>query len=124
MQHESVLTTIGNTPLIKLSRMSNGIIPATVYGKVEAYNPGHSAKDRIALFMIEEAERRGDIKPGDTIIEATSGNTGYSLAMVCAIKGYHCVLTLTFGRRVSCMPRRCRTRRPAFVLLQGRAVGR
>jgi len=95
MQHESVLTTIGNTPLIKLSRMSQGIIPAAVYGKVEAFNPGQSAKDRIALYMIEEAERRGHIKKGDTIIEATSGNTGYSLAMVCAIKGYHCVLTVT-----------------------------
>lgn len=95
MQYESVLETIGNTPLIKLSRMADGIIPATVFGKVEAYNPGHSAKDRIALFMVEEAERRGDIKPGDTIVEATSGNTGYSLAMVCAIKGYHCILTVT-----------------------------
>lgn len=95
MHHESVLATIGNTPLIKLSRITEGMIPATVYGKVEAFNPGQSAKDRIALYMLEKAEEAGHIKPGDTIVEATSGNTGYSLAMVCALKGYRCVLTVT-----------------------------
>jgi len=94
MPYENVLETIGNTPLIKLARIGKDI-PATVYGKVEAYNPGQSAKDRIALHMVEEAERSGQLKPGGTIIEATSGNTGYSLAMVSALKGYQCVLTVT-----------------------------
>ncbi len=94
MYYENVLATIGNTPLIKLNRIGAGL-PCAVFGKVEAYNPGHSAKDRIALFMIEEAERKGLLHPGGTIIEATSGNTGFSLAMVSAIKGYRCILTLT-----------------------------
>ncbi len=94
MHYENVLATIGKTPLIKLSRICQNL-PATVMGKVEAFNPGNSAKDRIALFMIEEAERKGKIKPGDTIIEATSGNTGYSLAMICSLKGYRCILTVT-----------------------------
>jgi cystathionine beta-synthase len=95
MQYESVAATIGQTPLIKLSRMTQGLIPCQVYGKVEAFNPGQSAKDRVALYMIEQAEKRGDLKPGGTVIEATSGNTGYSLAMVSALKGYRCVLTVT-----------------------------
>ena len=94
MYYNSVLETIGETPLIKLSRISASL-PATVFGKVEAYNPGQSAKDRIALHMVEEAERLGNLKPGSTLIEATSGNTGYSLAMVAALKGYQCVLTVT-----------------------------
>ncbi len=94
MYYDSVLQTIGNTPLIKLSRICADI-PATVMGKVEAYNPGQSAKDRIALYMVEQAERKGLIEPGATIIEATSGNTGYSLAMVCSLKGYRCILTVT-----------------------------
>lgn len=94
MRYENVLGTIGNTPLIQLSRICKSV-PATVYGKVEAYNPGQSAKDRTALFMVEQAEREGLIKPGDTIVEATSGNTGYSLAMICSMKGYRCVLTVT-----------------------------
>ncbi len=91
---ENVLATIGNTPLIKLHRVVNEI-PGTVLAKVEGFNPGQSAKDRIALFMIEQAEREGKIRPGDVIIEATSGNTGFSLAMICALKGYKCVLTVT-----------------------------
>jgi cystathionine beta-synthase len=94
MHYDNVLATIGNTPLIRLSRICNEI-PAEIYGKVECFNPGHSAKDRIALFMVEQAEREGKLFPGATIVEATSGNTGYSLAMVCALKGYKCVLTVT-----------------------------
>ena len=94
MYQESVLATIGNTPLIKLSRICADL-PANVFGKVESFNPGHSAKDRIALYMVEQAEKEGKLKPGATIIEATSGNTGYSLAMVSALKGYKCVLTVT-----------------------------
>lgn len=94
MRYENVLATIGNTPLIKLNRICEGI-PAKVFAKVEAFNPGQSAKDRIALYMIEQAEKSGKLKPGGTVVEATSGNTGYSIAMVCALKGYKCVLTVT-----------------------------
>lgn len=94
MYYKNVLATIGNTPLVELSRVCKDI-PATVLGKVEAFNPGQSAKDRVAFYMLEQAEKRGDIKPGDTIVEATSGNTGYSLAMASAIKGYECILTVT-----------------------------
>ena len=95
MHHENVVATIGNTPLIKLSNITQGIIPAKVYAKVEAFNPGQSAKDRVARYMIEQVEAQGILKPGGTVIEATSGNTGYSLAMVSAIKGYRCALTVT-----------------------------
>lgn len=92
--YNSVLDSIGNTPLVRI-RQTQEVISAKVFGKVEAYNPGHSAKDRVALYMVEKAEREGKIKPGATIIEATSGNTGFSLAMVCSLKGYKCVLTVT-----------------------------
>lgn len=95
MRFNSVIDTVGSTPLIKLDRICGERIPATVYAKVESFNPGQSAKDRAALYMIEEAERKGRIQAGATIIEATSGNTGYSIAMIAAVKGYRCVLTLT-----------------------------
>ncbi|MEK7257409.1 MAG: pyridoxal-phosphate dependent enzyme, partial [Bacteroidota bacterium] len=90
----SILDTIGWTPLIRLHKIVRGLAPA-VYAKCEGCNPGHSAKDRIALHMIEQAEMTGRLRPGSTIIEATSGNTGFSIAMVAAIKGYKCVLTVT-----------------------------
>jgi cystathionine beta-synthase len=94
MVFNSILETIGKTPLI---RLNNSVmhLPATVYAKVEAFNPGLSAKDRIALHIVDRAERLGKLKPGGTIVDATSGNTGFSLAMVAAIKGYKCVLTVT-----------------------------
>jgi cystathionine beta-synthase len=94
MVYNSILETIGKTPLVRLNKIVEHI-PATVYAKLEGLNPGLSAKDRIALYMIEHAERTGKLKPGGTIVDATSGNTGFSLAMVCAIKGYRCVLTVT-----------------------------
>ncbi|MBX2929945.1 MAG: cysteine synthase family protein [Saprospiraceae bacterium] len=94
MYYENVLATIGKTPLIKLNKIAKDI-PGLVLAKVEAFNPGQSAKDRIALYMIEEAERAGKLKPGATVVEATSGNTGYSIAMVSSLKGYKCVLTVT-----------------------------
>jgi cystathionine beta-synthase len=94
MTYNSILETIGRTPLIRLNRITQGLAP-TVYVKCEGFNPGQSAKDRIALHMIEEAERTGRLHPGGTLIEATSGNTGFSLAMCAAVKGYKCVLTLT-----------------------------
>ncbi len=94
MVFNNILETIGKTPLIRLNNIVLHI-PATVYAKIEAFNPGLSAKDRIALHMIERAERLGKLKPGGTVVDATSGNTGFSLAMVAAIKGYKCVLTVT-----------------------------
>jgi len=94
MVFNSILETIGKTPLVRLNKIVEHI-PATVYAKIEGFNPGLSAKDRIALHMIEHAERTGQLQPGGTVVDATSGNTGFSLAMVCAIKGYKCVLTVT-----------------------------
>ncbi|EAZ94384.1 cystathionine beta-synthase [Flavobacteria bacterium BAL38] len=92
--YNSVLDLIGNTPLVKLSKISANIT-GNFYAKVEAFNPGHSTKDRIALYIIEEAEKRGILKHGDTIVETTSGNTGFSLAMVSIIKGYDCILAVS-----------------------------
>ncbi|MGO4905143.1 PLP-dependent cysteine synthase family protein [Flavobacterium sp. W20_MBD1_R3] len=92
--YNNVLELIGNTPLIKLNKVTEGI-EGSFYAKVEAFNPGHSSKDRIALHIIEEAEKKGILSPGDTIIETTSGNTGFSLAMVSIIKGYSCILAVS-----------------------------
>lgn len=92
--HNSALELIGNTPLVKLNRITKKF-KGDFFAKVEAFNPGHSNKDRIALHIIEQAEKKGILKPGDTIIETTSGNTGYSLAMVSIIKGYECILAVT-----------------------------
>ena len=92
--HNNVLELIGNTPLIKLNKITQNL-KGNYFAKVEAFNPGHSTKDRIALYIIEEAEKRGILKPGDTIIETTSGNTGFSLAMVSIIKGYECILAVS-----------------------------
>jgi len=93
MIYDSILDTIGNTPIVKLHRLA----PAHVdlYVKVEAFNPGGSVKDRLAIAIILDAEQKGLIKPGDTIVEATSGNTGVALAMVCAAKGYKFVAIMT-----------------------------
>ncbi|SFB27298.1 cystathionine beta-synthase [Flavobacterium swingsii] len=92
--YDNVLGLIGNTPLIKINKITEEL-RGNFYAKVEAFNPGHSTKDRIALYIIEEAERQGILKPGDTIIETTSGNTGFSLAMVSIIKGYECILAVS-----------------------------
>lgn len=91
---KNVLETIGNTPLVKLNRVV-GDIEATVLAKIETGNPGNSIKDRMALKMIEDAEKKGLLKPGGTIIEGTSGNTGMGLAIAAIIKGYKCVFTTT-----------------------------
>jgi cystathionine beta-synthase len=90
---ESVLHAVGNTPLVRLNRLAKGI-DATIAVKVEAMNPGRSVKDRIGLAMVEEAERKGLLKPGGTIVEPTSGNTGVALALVAAVKGYRCIFTI------------------------------
>src|SRR6516225_9149675 len=91
--HESILQSIGWTPLVRLRRLADGV-PATVAVKVESLNPGGSVKDRVGLAMINEAEHRGWLRPGGTIIEATAGNTGVGLAMVAAVKGYRCIFVL------------------------------
>ena len=93
MIHDSILDTIGRTPIVRLHRLAPA--HATVYAKVESFNPGGSVKDRLALAIILDAEARGLIQPGDTVIEATSGNTGVALAMVCAARGYRFVATMS-----------------------------
>jgi cystathionine beta-synthase len=92
--HENILGTIGNTPMVKLNRVT-AEIPALVLAKIETFNPGNSIKDRMALKMIEDAESAGILKPGSTIIEGTSGNTGMGLAIASVIKGYNCIFTST-----------------------------
>lgn len=92
--YSNALQLIGNTPLVELNKTCADF-PGEFYAKWEAFNPGHSAKDRIALHIIEEAERQGILKKGSTIIETTSGNTGFSIAMVSIIKGYRCILAVS-----------------------------
>ncbi|RDK85421.1 PLP-dependent cysteine synthase family protein [Marinirhabdus gelatinilytica] len=92
--YSNVLELIGNTPLLQLNRITSQM-KGNFYAKVEGFNPGHSAKDRIALHIIEKAEKEGILKPGDTIIETTSGNTGFSIAMVSVLKGYECILAVS-----------------------------
>lgn len=94
MWYNNILETIGNTPLVRLNNITKDI-PATVLAKIETTNPGNSIKDRMAVKMIEDAERSGKLKPGGTIIEGTSGNTGMGLAMAAIIKGYKCIFTTT-----------------------------
>lgn len=90
----NILEAIGNTPMVKLNKVA-GDFPATIYAKVETFNPGNSIKDRMALKMVEDAEKAGLLKPGGTIIEGTSGNTGMGLAIAAIIKGYKCIFTTT-----------------------------
>ncbi|MEM6380658.1 MAG: pyridoxal-phosphate dependent enzyme, partial [Bacteroidota bacterium] len=94
MFYNNVLETIGNTPLIKLNKIVSEV-KATVLAKVETTNPGNSVKDRMGLKMVEDAEKRGDLIPGGTIIECTSGNTGMGIAIAAAVKGYKCIFTTT-----------------------------
>src|SRR3990172_6715626 len=92
MHYDNILATIGNTPLVKLNRVTKDV-KAKVFAKLESFNPGNSIKDRIGIRMIEDAEKEGLIKPGGTIIEGTSGNTGMGLALASIIKGYKCIFT-------------------------------
>jgi cystathionine beta-synthase len=92
--YKNILETIGNTPLVKINQITKDI-PALVLAKVETTNPGNSIKDRMAIKMIEDAEKNGRLQPGGTIIEGTSGNTGMGLAIAAIMKGYHCIFTTT-----------------------------
>src|SRR5579872_4910118 len=91
-RYANILETVGNTPVVRINRLApEGV---NVFVKIEAFNPLGSVKDRLALAVIEDAERKGLLKPGQTVVEATSGNTGIGLAMVCAAKGYPLVVTM------------------------------
>jgi cystathionine beta-synthase len=92
---DSILDTIGHTPLVRINRITRGVTAATVLAKIETFNPGNSIKDRMAVRMIEDAERAGALRPGGTIVEGTSGNTGMGLAIAAVVKGYKCVFTTT-----------------------------
>src|SRR5688572_10471736 len=92
MIYDSILDTIGRTPVVKVHRLAPAGV--TMYAKCEFFNPGASVKDRLAIAIIEDAERSGALRPGQTVIEATSGNTGIALAMVCARKGYPLVVVM------------------------------
>src|SRR5690242_11717375 len=94
---QNILGLIGNTPLVKLNRLARGV-KAQVFAKMESLNPGYSVKDRIGISMIEAAEREGILKPGGTVVEATSGNTGIGLAIAAAVKGYKCIFVMTDKR--------------------------
>jgi cystathionine beta-synthase len=91
----NILEVIGNTPMVRINRITRGVIDATVLAKIETFNPGNSIKDRMAVRMIEDAEKAGLLKPGGTIIEGTSGNTGMGLAIAAVVKGYKCIFTTT-----------------------------
>jgi cystathionine beta-synthase len=91
----NILETIGHTPMVRINSITRGLIDATVLVKLETFNPGNSIKDRMAVRMIEQAEREGLLKPGGTIIEGTSGNTGMGLAIAAVVKGYRCIFTTT-----------------------------
>ncbi len=94
MYFKNVLESIGNTPLIRLNKVVKDL-PGTILAKVETFNPGHSIKDRMALMMVEDAEKEGKLQPGGTIIECTSGNTGMGIALAACVKGYNCIFTTT-----------------------------
>ena len=93
MRHESVLEAVGETPMVRLRKVASGV-PATLWAKLEHLNPSGSVKDRMARFIVEDAERRGLLRPGGTIVENSSGNTGAALAMIAAVKGYRCIITM------------------------------
>src|SRR5262245_49917216 len=92
---QTILDAIGNTPMVRINRLTRGVTDAEVLVKLETFNPGNSIKDRMAVKMIEDAERTGKLKPGGTIVEGTSGNTGMGLAIAAIVKGYKCIFTTT-----------------------------
>jgi cystathionine beta-synthase len=92
--YNNILELIGETPMVKLNRITSDL-EGVFYAKLESFNPGQSAKDRIAMHIISNAEKKGILKPGDTIVETTSGNTGFSIAMIALVKGYKCILSVS-----------------------------
>jgi cystathionine beta-synthase len=92
---DTILDAIGHTPMVRINKITRGVVRGTVLAKIETFNPGNSIKDRMALKMIEDAERAGLLKPGGTIVEGTSGNTGMGLAIAAVVKGYRCIFTTT-----------------------------
>ena len=127
---DNILEAIGDTPMVRINRITQGVVKATVLAKIETFNPGNSIKDRMAVRMIEDAERKGLLKPGGTIIEGTSGNTGMGLAIAAVVKGYRCIFTTTdkqskekvdalkaFGAEVIVCPTNVDPEDPALVLL-------
>ena len=92
--HDTILDLVGNTPLVSLQKIASPML-GQFFAKLEAFNPGHSAKDRTALYIINDAEKRGLLTPGGVIVETTSGNTWYSIALIAAIRGYRCILAVT-----------------------------
>jgi cystathionine beta-synthase len=132
--YDSILEAIGSTPLIRLHRITRGI-RTPIYGKAENLNPGGSVKDRIGLAMIEGAERRGELKPGGVVVEATSGNTGIGLAVACALKGYRCIFTIpdkmstekisllrAYGAEVVVVPTAVPPDHPEYYLQKAKAI--
>src|ERR1043166_3258071 len=99
MIYSSITDTIGRTPIVRINRLAPPGV--TMYVKIESFNPGGSVKDRLAIAIIEDAEQRGALKPGQTVVEATSGNTGIALAMVCAARGYPFVAVMAEADRKS-----------------------
>ncbi len=134
--YDNVLDTIGWTPLIRLNRVTEGV-KTPIYGKAEFFNPGSSVKDRIGIAIIEAAEARGELKPGGTIVEATSGNTGVGLAIAAALKGYRCIFTMpdkmsqekvrllkAFGAQVIITPTAVPPDHPDNYLMKAKAIAR
>lgn len=132
MRYNNILEAIGHTPLVKLNKLTAGM-KARVYAKCDYLNPGGSVKDRIGVAMIDDAERRGLLKPGGTIVEGTSGNTGMGLALLAAVRGYKAVFTMTdkqskrkggpsegAGRGSHCVPDGRTARRSAQLSRRGR----
>src|SRR5437667_12820117 len=134
MWHNNILEVVGNTPMVRLNRVARGI-RATMLAKLEYLNPGGSVKDRIGITMLEAAEREGTVKPGGTIIEGTSGNTGMGLALAAAIKGYRCIFTMpdkmsqekarllrALGAEVIITPTAVPPDHPENYIMKGRAI--
>ena len=101
---DNILGAIGDTPMVRINSITKGVVKATVLAKVETFNPGNSIKDRMAVRMIEDAEKNGLLKPGGTIIEGTSGNTGMGLAIAAIVKGYKCIFTTTDKQTITSAP--------------------
>ena len=120
MRVNNILETIGNTPHVRLNRLYSEFPGSEVWLKLERANPGGSIKDRIGIAMIDDAERRGVLKKGGTIVEPTSGNTGIGLAMAAAVKGYRCILTMPESMTVE--RRRLLAMRAAFSLPYGQLL--